>query len=266
MVLIAAGGNVINDYFDQKIDRINKPKKQLVGRTVTRRIAMTGHLVLTIGGVLLATFVAWRVGHWKYLFIHVVAAALLWGYSADLKRRLLIGNIVVALLAGIVPLLVGLYDIPLLRGEYSYHLGMQMSIGPMNVFFSMLWAWIIAYAVFAFLSTLAREIVKDIADVDGDEEAGCKTIPISWGIDTARIIATFIIVMIIGALLQIRSRWLDDDLSFWYIGLAVVLPLLGSLAFLWPAKDREGFVRSGIVLKIAMVTAIGYACLLNYTM
>lgn len=66
-VLIAAGGNIINDYFDTRIDRINKPEEVIVGRTVKRRVAMMGHLLFSGLGFLLGTVVAWRTGLWHLM-------------------------------------------------------------------------------------------------------------------------------------------------------------------------------------------------------
>ena len=39
-VLVAAGGYVVNDYFDVKIDRINRPDKLIVTQSVSKDAAM----------------------------------------------------------------------------------------------------------------------------------------------------------------------------------------------------------------------------------
>jgi 4-hydroxybenzoate polyprenyltransferase len=118
-VLVAAGGNVINDYFDTRIDRVNKPGQVIVGRSVKRRWAMLGHLMLTSLGVLLGAVVAWRSGQWHLVGIPLFAAAGLWLYSIKFKRTFLLGNGLVALLVGLVPLTVGLYEVPALAKVYG---------------------------------------------------------------------------------------------------------------------------------------------------
>lgn len=266
-VLIAAGGNVINDYFDTRIDRINKPGEVIVGRTVKRRVAMTAHAVLSGIGLLLGAYVAWRSGLLKWAAIPAFAIGALWVYSTTFKRQLIIGNGLVATLTALVPLTVGLYELPLLQRAMDPAWIVALPNGEqyeMQPFYIELWYWILGFAVFAFLSTLVRELQKDMADVKGDEADGCRTIPIVWGMKWARAIALLDIGIIIVLLLFIRSQLLRDPLSYWYIGIGVIGPLLLSAGFTYQAHQRSEFVRAGTVMKLAMVMAVGYAVLIRF--
>ena len=266
-VLIAAGGNVINDYFDTRIDRINKPGEVIVGRTVKRRVAMTAHAVLSGLGLLLGAYVAWRSGLMKWAAIPAFAIGALWVYSTTFKRQLIIGNGLVATLTALVPLTVGLYELPLLQRSMDPLWVIALPNGDqyqMQPFYIELWYWILGFAVFAFLSTLVRELQKDMADVKGDEADGCRTVPIVWGLKWARAISLLYVGIIILLLLFLRSQFMRDPLSYWYVGIAVIGPLLLSAGFTYQANTRDEFVRAGIVMKTAMITAIGYAVLIRF--
>ncbi len=263
-VLIAAGGNVINDYFDTRIDRINKPDEVIVGRQVKRREAMMGHLILSGSGLIIGIFVAWQARLPYLALIPAFAIGALWSYSTTFKRRLFIGNGAVATLTGLVPLTVGLYEIPLISTAQvvTFPTGEAFEMEPA---FGDLWAWILVYTAFAFISTLVRELQKDMADVKGDEADGCRTVPIAWGMSWARGLSLFyIVVLVLGALL-LRATFLRDPFSFWYVGIAVVVPLLLSAGFTYSAHSRKEHVRAGNLMKLAMVLAVAYAMLIRFT-
>lgn len=266
-VLIAAAGNIINDYFDTRIDRINKPDEVIVGRSVKRRVAMTAHLALSGLGLVLGVFVAWRSELLQWAWIPVFAIGALWTYSTTLKRSFIIGNVVVATLTALVPLTVGLYEIPMLA-RYFESPKVIMAHGGQFImepsFFLELWYWVLAFAAFAFLSTLVRELQKDMADVKGDSAVGCRTVPIVWGMKWAKVLALVHTGLIVAMLLTARSLALHDRMSFWYIGVGIIGPLLLSAGFTYNAHSREEFVRAGHLMKAAMVMAVCYALLIQY--
>lgn len=267
-VLIAAGGNVINDYFDTRIDRINKPGEVIVGRTVKRRVAMIGHIVLSSVGLVLGAFVAWRTGLLHLLLIPVFAIGALWWYSVSLKRKLFIGNGLVATLTALVPLTVGLYEIPLLQRAFATPQIVSLPNGrqyEMSSDLQELWWWIIVYALFAFLSTLVRELQKDMADRKGDEAEGCRTVPIVLGMGWARTLCLLHIGIIVLGILYLRATVLRDEISFWYLGLGVIAPLLLSAGFTYGAQSRTEHMRAGMLMKLAMVMAVGYVFIRPYT-
>lgn len=268
-VLIAAGGNVINDYFDTRIDRVNKPQAVIVGRTVKRRVAMLGHAVLTASGILIGGFVAWRGGQWYLAAIPLFSAGALWTYSTRLKRTFLAGNGLVAVLVALVPLTVGLYEIPALFRLYGASAtGTNYDGSAVEIVFgfSGLWAWILGFTFFAFLTTLVRELQKDMADIKGDRADGCRTIPIVMGIPWAKAITLFHLGMVIVLLLLIRSMALTDRFSYWYIGAGLVVPLLLSAGLTYAAHTRPGFNRAGNVMKVAMAIAVAFAFFIERTL
>lgn len=250
VVGIAAGGYVINDYFDVKIDRINRPDNLVVTRIISRDAAMNLFYGLTAVGVIAGTVVAWWAHSWTLLFTYVVIPGLLWFYSASYKRMFLVGNLVVAFASAIVPLLVAIANADYLHHLYQNALAYSPIVGELYV-------WTGGFAAFAFLLTWVREIVKDIEDIEGDREMECRTLPIVWGDKVAKIIATILlvaiatlIVYILFAVLPFSHEW--KSLPTRYVVFGLIVPILCSIVLLWAANNRTEYHRVQTIIKFAM--------------
>lgn len=156
MVCAAAAGNLINDYFDIREDAINKPKKALVGRLFKRRWALAGHHVLVVFSLVSAGAASWASHDIRLVLWMAILNALLWGYSPWFKRKFLLGNGLIALAVGQLPLWTALPTHQTTHGL------------------------IVGYAVLSGLVTAIRELTKDLQDIDGDAEAGYDTLPVRW--------------------------------------------------------------------------------------
>ena len=250
VVGIAAGGYVINDYFDVKIDRINRPDNLVVTRIISRDAAMDLFYGLTAVGVIAGTVVAWWAHSWTLLFTYVVIPGLLWFYSASYKRMFLVGNLVVAFASAIVPLLVAIANADYLHHLYQNALAYSPIVGELYV-------WTGGFAAFAFLLTWVREIVKDIEDIEGDREMECRTLPIVWGDKVAKIIATILLVVIatlivyiLFAVLPFSHEW--KSLPTRYVVFGLIVPILCSIVLLWAANNRTEYHRVQTIIKFAM--------------
>lgn len=250
VVGIAAGGYVINDYFDVKIDRINRPDNLVVTRIISRDAAMNLFYGLTAVGVIAGMVVAWWAHSWTLLFTYVVIPGLLWFYSASYKRMFLVGNLVVAFASAIVPLLVAIANADYLHHLYQNALAYSPIVGELYV-------WTGGFAAFAFLLTWVREIVKDIEDIEGDREMECRTLPIVWGDKVAKIIATILLVVIatlivyiLFAVLPFSHEW--KSLPTRYVVFGLIVPILCSIVLLWAANNRTEYHRVQAIIKFAM--------------
>ena len=250
VVGIAAGGYVINDYFDVKIDRINRPDNLVVTRIISRDAAMNLFYGLTAVGVIAGTVVAWWAHSWTLLFTYIVIPGLLWFYSASYKRMFLVGNLVVAFASAIVPLLVAIANADYLHHLYQNALAYSPIVGELYV-------WTGGFAAFAFLLTWVREIVKDIEDIEGDREMECRTLPIVWGDKVAKIIATILLVVIatlivymLFAVLPFSHEW--KSLPTRYVVFGLIVPILCSIVLLWAANSRTEYHRVQTIIKFAM--------------
>ena len=254
-VLIAAAGNVINDYFDLRIDRINKPDKIIVGRHIKRRVAMGAHLTMNTLGIVLGTYIAITCFSWKLAMIHVFAAMSLWFYATHFKHQVLLGNLVIAFLAGLVPLIVGLFEVPLLNYRYADILNQN------DTNFNFIAFWIIGYAGFAFIMTFAREVTKDMADVKGDETYGSETVPVLWGNGTAKMIVSGSYALVIILLITIHQLFLGDHYTGLYIVFLICVPLGYTMFLTVKANGREQFLRDSTFNKLVSVLGILFSVL-----
>ena len=250
-VLIAGGGYVINDYFDVKIDRVNRPDELIVTRTIPKPVAMQISLGMSIAGVLCGLVAAWLLRSMTIGIIFIIVPGLLWFYSSSYKRLFMVGNLTIALLAGLTPLLVAMANVAQLRLRFAV-------IMPYLTLEHDLYAWLGGFALFAFLLTWIREIVKDAQDQMGDREYECHSMPIVWGEMWTKIFVTALIVLtiaIIGHLwcrvLPFPTGWLS--LSTRYIVFGVLIPLLGVLGLLWSAKIPSDYKTCQQLVKFTML-------------
>ena len=223
-VMIAAAGYIINDYYDIKIDLINKPDRVVIGKTITRRYAIFFHTVISVTGVGMGLLINWKVGA-----VNFVSVFLLWLYSNNLKRLPLIGNLVVSLLTGL--------SIFLLSFLYEQYLPLVMT-----------------YSLFAFFMTLIREIVKDMEDMKGDTTFGCRTLPIVWGIRKTK---SFLYGTIL--VFSFLVLWLDyQQLKISWIYFIPLLFVPMSLLFyrLLKADTKKEFCQLSQLCKIIMLLGI----------
>src|SRR5690606_14241475 len=100
-VMIAGAGYIINDYFDIRIDNINRPEKMVLERTIPRRMAIIMHTALNLIALFLAGLVARKAGNYSWLLLQLCCTLLLWFYSTHFKRQFATGNIVVSLLTAL---------------------------------------------------------------------------------------------------------------------------------------------------------------------
>ncbi|HEY5593311.1 MAG TPA: geranylgeranylglycerol-phosphate geranylgeranyltransferase, partial [Paludibacter sp.] len=235
-VLIAAGGYVLNDYFDVKIDSINRPDKQIVGNLISRHTAMALHQVLTGLGVFCGLLLAYFAHSFTLAFIFIVVPGLLWFYSASYKRQFLIGNLVVSFIAALVVLVVGIAQLAFLQKEF----GQLIFETPIPKQF---YAWIGGFALFSFLCTWIREIIKDMEDEKGDREMECRTMPIKWGINNTKIFLYGLIVLTVAALFSINAFFIpfDGTLTIRFIIFGLALPFGVLCYFIFTSKTPADY-------------------------
>lgn len=263
-VLIAAGGYVINDYFDTGTDRLNRPGKVVIDKSIQRRMAMLIHFLLNFTGIVIGIYLSFYIKVPELSVIFMLAAGLLWFYSTNYKRQFLVGNIVVSIMTGIVPLMVILYEMPLLNAKY----GLIMLSYQAN--FNYIFFWIAAFSFFAFLTTLLREIIKDAEDFEGDSAFGMNTLPIIIGQKSTKIVISSLIVTCLFLLTLVFIRFLLyrgislDYLTAGYFLLFLVLPFLFLLYKIIIAQDKKDFYTASQITKFIMLTGILYSFVVRY--
>jgi 4-hydroxybenzoate polyprenyltransferase len=258
-VFIAAGGYVLNDYFDVKIDAINHPDNQIVGNTITRSKAMLLHQILTGVGVVCGLLLALLAKSFTLGFIFIVVPGLLWFYSASYKRQFLTGNLVVAFLAALTVLVVGISELAFLQKEY----GKLIFETPIP---SQFYAWIGGFTLFSFLCTWIREIIKDMEDEKGDREMECRTMPIKWGSAKTKIFLYGLIAVTVAGLYFVNGLFITfpGTLTLRYITFGIALPFVAVSYLIATAKVPLHFHQAATLTKIIMLIGVLYSFLFYY--
>jgi len=234
VVLIAAGGFVANDYFDVKIDAINRPDKLIVSRDVTKEEAMILFRWLTAAGIACGVALAIVLKSLLVGSFFVIVPGMLWFYSSSYKRMFLVGNLVVALLMGLTPLTVAFAN----GAAMNLHYGPE-HIGSLYVSSEIL-VWTSGFGLFLFLATWIREMVKNIQDMEGDRELECHTMPVKYGELATKIAVTVLLVLTCAVMsylnfhvLPMAFTW-GSFVSRFYLLLMVAF--VCELVLLWAAK------------------------------
>ena len=245
-IFIAAAGYIINDYFDLNIDMVNKPDKMVVDKIIHRRWTIAWHQILSITGIAIGFYLDYHNNIFLLGLSNIVCVTLLFIYSISLKKKFLIGNVIISLLTAWVILVVTWcenYNI-----IYSNNsLGINKILRETFLF-----------AGFAFIISLVREVVKDMEDIEGDRRYGCKTMPIVWGINATKVfVAVWLIVLIavlvIAQVYAVHLRWW---LSIAYCTVLIIIPLLVIFRRLFTAKSAADFHALSSLIKLVMFTGI----------
>ncbi len=249
-VCVAAGGYVVNDYFDVKIDRINRPDKVVVTQFISKPAAMRLSLILSGVGMLCGLAAAMCVRSLSLAIIFLIVPGLLWFYSSSYKRLFLLGNLTIALISALTPLVVAFANVDVLRMRYGSIMGYTTLIPD-------LYHWLGGFALFAFLCTLIREIIKDLQDQMGDRELECHTLPIRLGDFWTKIIVTVLLLLTIGLVVYIwlcalpfPHAW--DTLTTRYTVFGILIPMACELWLLWAAKIPSDYRSTQQLMKLIM--------------
>ncbi len=238
-IIVGASGYVINDICDVAIDSRNKPGKNIVGTGISTKTARGIYISLVLSGLILtaALDTAYRLPGIAFYSFSTIA---LYFYSTRFKKSLLIGNLIVSAFAAMV--------------VYVLWMGQNLVWqGTMND--SPAFDIVMMYSVFAFVSTLIREIVKDIEDLEGDQEQGARTLPVVLGIKGARTISAAL------------GGFLSFGLVFWlwhihesinsfaeiYFIIAVILPVTTMTMAVIIGRDKRDWHRLSQFIKVVIL-------------
>lgn len=248
-VLIAAAGYIINDYFDINIDQVNKPKGNVVDKIISRRWAMFWHSLLSFAGVVLGFYVGWKLGMLWLGILNFLCSFLLFVYSTTFKKQFVSGNLIISLLTA--------WTVAIVGGSTFYFVLKHPGHFP-NFENNKLLKFTLLYTAFAFIISLIREAIKDMEDIPGDAKYGCRTLPIVWGLQAAKVYTAVWLWVLTGALLVtqfylLQYRWWWAVL---YGLLAITSVCIMILKKLFKASRPEEFHRLSNLSKLVMLTGI----------
>ncbi len=236
-LLIAAAGYIINDYYDVDTDVINKPQKVIIGNEISRKAAFNWYWIFNLLGILLGFYVGYKLHKINLGMIQIICAGLLYFYSTTYKGMVILGNLIIAFLSALVLLICGLFE-PAVYGGYNLLI-------------------ISGYAAFAFLLSLSREMIKDLEDIEGDQAAGHRTLPIVYGLEKSKNTIIGILLLTIALLAWVQIQLIMGDwISQLYFVVMVQTPLIYLLVFIKNAKNKFDFHRAGKFNKWIMLAGI----------
>jgi 4-hydroxybenzoate polyprenyltransferase len=247
-VLIAAAGYIINDYFDLNIDQIKKPDRVIVNNAVSRRWAIFWHLAFSLLGLFFTVLALPPSLFWYLILANLLSILLLWLYSTNFKKQLLIGNVIISILTSWVILILFFSKTPLSVDNIISADHKEIRLFRLTML----------YAGFAFIISLIREVLKDMEDRTGDARYGCRTMPIVWGLPASKVFVAVWIIVLAGTLVILQLYVLAYGwwLSIVYCLLAIVVPLLIVLSKLTAANTQQDFHLLSRYVKAIMFTGI----------
>jgi 4-hydroxybenzoate polyprenyltransferase len=244
-VCIAAAGYIINDYFDVNIDQVNKSSKVIIGNFINRRWAIFFHAFLSLTGLALSAYIGYKLNNIYIPIFNFISILLLWFYSTTFKKKLLIGNIIISLLTAWVILVLTL-------AEYRFR------ISPDDIVWHRLLKVSFVYAGFAFIISLVREVIKDMEDMEGDADFGCKTMPIVWGLPASKVFTGVWIIVLAGILIIIQIYVIQ--FGWWFSAVyslvTIIIPLLWVLRKLYQSNSKKDFHQLSTTVKMIMAAGI----------
>ena len=244
-VLIAAGGYVINNIFDQHTDTINKPNTVVIGKSISETQGYNIYIALTATGVSIGFYLSNVIAKPGFATIFILIAETLYLYATSLKQMMLIGNIMVALLLSFSVVIIGIFDL-----FPTIHEGNQQQMA--NLF-----SILLDYTIFAFMINLLREIVKDIEDVDGDYNMGMNTLPIAIGKSRAtKIVFVLSFIPLLLILHYIYNYLFGLLFVTLYLLFFVVAPLLYFTIKIGAATSKKEFHNLSLLLKWILLFGI----------
>jgi len=237
VLLITAGGYIINDIFDIEADKINKPTRVFVDVTIAKKKATYIYLLLSLIGLIIGVFLSFSKGYHINSLIFVFTFLGLIFYSKNLKKVPLIGNFIVSVFISLVILLVFLFE----KGS-TKSISIWAAID--SIFSSITLLYFLSfYLIFSFLITLIREIIKDIEDIDGDKVLNINTLPIVLGRKRSKsIVLILVVILIILVIIWSINLFQINLINFFkYITILITLPLFYFFYLLWIAKTKKEY-------------------------
>lgn len=226
-----AAGNTINDYFDYKIDLINKPERPIPSGRISLKNGRNYAYLLFLAGTLCGFLISYMTNNWIPFIIVLMADVVLYLYAYKLKSTPLIGNLAVAFMTGF----------GFIFGGFSIN---NPSIIMTSIFLGF----------FAFVMTAAREIIKDIEDIEGDKADGARTLPIMIGAKIPAVIATILIIVDSALCPLLYFNHIFGILYLVIIAVAVVLFLYSGFIIM-KSQDEITAGKASKYLKIGMLIA-----------
>lgn len=249
-VFIGAGGYVINDVLDIELDKVNKPKKQVIGTLISDEKGKKLHMNLTAVGVVFGIAFSYLAGNIMLGVLFVIIPTALFYYSYKYKYLPAAGNLVVAALSALTVIIYWVFEFYQLKGQPEPFIEASR-------YFLLINHLLLPVAGFAFIVSLIREIIKDVQDLEGDTRFGCKTLPVVMGTNGTRVLVILLQVLTMVGLAWFQVTLHRTGYELMAYVLIVTQVLLGTALLLTVfAGSKPSYSRLSILFKIIMLTGM----------
>lgn len=238
--LAMGGGNVINDYFDHKIDAINKPNRPIPSGRISLKNAKLYAYLLFLLSIIIGFLISYLVNSLIPGIIVIISSLLMYYYAYTLKKIAIIGNISISILTGLCFIFGG------------FIIGLETMTT--NIIITSLYL-----GSFAFIMTMAREITKDMEDIEGDKSEKARTFPILYGMRKSSYLAGFL--MILASILS-PILYFNGIFSIYYILVlffAIITFFYGAYTILKDQTTKNAKKASKLVKIGMMIAFISFA-------
>jgi 4-hydroxybenzoate polyprenyltransferase len=242
VLLITAAGYIINDIFDVKADLINKPSKVIVSKIISIEKANKWYLFTNTLGVVLGIILCLNIQKPSYSFIFIGTSLLLYYYAKIFKGIPFFGNFIVSFLVALSFSLVVFFDL-----NFEIKNSEQQTVNSV----------MLLLFIFAFFINLIREIIKDIEDIDGDNYLNLNTLPILFGRNRIRYLASYLCLIPILLLILILVNYAEIyKITCLYLFIFTLLPLMYIFIKLRDCKSTKQFQKISLLLKIILFCGV----------
>lgn len=246
-LIITGSAYIVNDIFDIRSDKINKPEKAIIGNSISIKNAYRFYFILLFAGLVLSLWIAISITKFHYIFLYIFPVAFLYFYSRFFKKTFLAGNLLVSFFSMGVPAILLIFEFE----------GFELLKNKNQENYSLLISIFAAYMIFSFMVTLFREIIKDIEDIEGDKNLNANTLPIKMGVEATKNISGFLTVLIVFLIFYWMKMPVNNSMMKIYTIIAVIFPLGYTVWLLKNANKKSDFHKISTIVKIIMLTGIG---------
>lgn len=259
IVLIVIASVLINEYFDQDIDKINRAEKDIfIGKSISEKKVLNLFYILSTIGVLIAYVIGYLNGFLHLGSLLIAIACISYFYSLKYKRQFVVGNVVVALLYSMIIFLPILFELSsLMKAQPEIFriifLPLKEQLLPITLLLVLI----------TFGITFIREVVGDMQDEEGDREVGCRSFAIVWGEKKTKYLI-YIITVLLLPLIYFLLRYYESYISSIIVALIICIPLIFFLKELKKAKAIQDYGFLSELLKMVYVSCLFAVTMLKF--
>lgn len=221
---VVAGGYIINHFYDEGKDTINRPIKTKLDTYISQQTKLLSYFILNFLGLTFGLLVSWRAGLFFSVYIF-----LIWLYSHKLKRYPLTGLFGSAFLM-ILPFF----------AVFAYYKNFSEII--------------FAHAAFLFFVLLIRELIKDLENLKGDMLFNYETIVVKYGEHFTRMLIVMIILLTIFPIYYLLQFPEIGYMKYYFYLVLVGLTFIGIMV--WYSKSKKQYLLLHNAIKVMIVAGV----------